>query len=82
MGKGGKNLKRGANGGYWSVTIGAKKISDGEVIVGYMTTLEYCVGKQPNGVKTDWLMHEYWYESCDDNQKVCMCFLGSKLLRL
>ncbi|XP_010497634.1 PREDICTED: NAC transcription factor 29-like, partial [Camelina sativa] len=62
-GRGGRQKKRGSNGGYWSATVAAKKINAGNGIVGYKTILDYYVGKQPNGVKGDWLMQEYWLES-------------------
>ncbi|XP_019096491.1 PREDICTED: NAC transcription factor 29-like [Camelina sativa] len=72
IGKNGKKQNRGDDsGGYWNATVGAKQIYAGQDDVGYVTALEYCVGRPPNGVKTDWLMHEYWFESSsDDNDKV------------
>ncbi|CAH8268833.1 unnamed protein product [Arabidopsis lyrata] len=67
IGEAGRNKKRVANGGYWNATVATKRIDAGNGIVGYKISLEYYVGKQPNGVKGDWLMHEYWFESSDDN---------------
>lgn len=79
----GKKHKRGTNGGYWHATVATQKVyKDGESDVGNKTALAYYVGKQPNGVKTDWLMHEYWFpQSSHDNDKVCIYFLVPKLLR-
>ncbi|XP_023644274.1 NAC domain-containing protein 30 [Capsella rubella] len=62
-GKGGINQKRGDNGGYWHATVATKDVLDGQGnIIGHDTALSYYVGKQPKGVKTDWLMHEYWVD--------------------
>lgn len=76
-GKGGRNTKRGSNGGYWNSTVATKKIYAGNGMIGYKSALEYYVGKKPKGVKGDWLMHEYWFESSSDvknDKKVkCMC---------
>ncbi|KAG2241827.1 hypothetical protein Bca52824_096331 [Brassica carinata] len=56
----GTKQKRGDhNGGYWHAKALTKKIKAKEGIVGYKTTLNYYNGKQPNGVRTNWLMQEY-----------------------
>ncbi|XP_010507484.1 PREDICTED: uncharacterized protein LOC104784116 [Camelina sativa] len=77
-GKDGKRQKRDAKGGYWHATVASKKIDAGQGLVGYKTALSYYVGKQPNGVKTSWLMHEYWIDQCppsadDDVKDYSMC---------
>ncbi|XP_019085598.1 PREDICTED: NAC domain-containing protein 86-like [Camelina sativa] len=64
MGKGGKKQKRYDKGGYWHATVGSNEIDGGQGLVGNKTALRYYVGKQPNGVKTSWLMHEYWVDQC------------------
>ncbi|XP_010513033.1 PREDICTED: NAC domain-containing protein 2-like [Camelina sativa] len=64
MGKGGKRQKRVDKGGYWHSKVASKKIDAGQGLVGYKTALSYYVGKQPRGVKTSWLMHEYWIDQC------------------
>ncbi|XP_010513537.1 PREDICTED: NAC domain-containing protein 62-like [Camelina sativa] len=70
MGKGGKKQKRVDKGGYWHATVATKKIDDGG-LVGYKTALANYVGKQPSGVQTDWLVHEYWVdESSADAEKI------------
>ncbi|KAG2322746.1 hypothetical protein Bca52824_015959 [Brassica carinata] len=56
----GTKQKRGDhNGGYWHAKALTKKIKAKEGIVSYKTTLNYYNGKQPNGVRTNWLMQEY-----------------------
>lgn len=71
--EGGKNNKRCVNGGYWKKTVTPEKINAGHGVVGYMSTLNFYVGKQPNGVRGDWLMQEYYFKSSPhSNKKVCM----------
>ncbi|EOA34858.1 hypothetical protein CARUB_v10022440mg, partial [Capsella rubella] len=75
-GKGGINQKRGDNGGYWHATVATKDVLDGQGnIIGHDTALSYYVGKQPKGVKTDWLMHEYWVDrdESDDAKDYALC---------
>ncbi|CAG7905512.1 unnamed protein product [Brassica rapa] len=55
------------NGGYWHSKAVTKKIKVKKDVVGYKTTLNYFVGKQPNGERTNWLMQEYWLESSGHN---------------
>ncbi|KAI4323468.1 hypothetical protein L6164_023070 [Bauhinia variegata] len=56
----GKRPARAASTGYWKAT-GAEKIvfADDGVRVGYKQALVFYEGKPPNGVKTNWMMHEY-----------------------
>ncbi|CAN7013945.1 unnamed protein product [Brassica oleracea var. botrytis] len=56
------------NGGYWHSKAVTKKIKVKKDVVGYKTTLNYFVGKQPNGERTNWLMQEYWLESSGHNK--------------
>ncbi|WZZ52266.1 hypothetical protein YC2023_052373 [Brassica napus] len=58
------------NGGYWHSKAVTKKIKVKKDVVGYKTTLNYFVGKQPNGERTNWLMQEYWLESSGHNKTV------------
>ncbi|KAG5399805.1 hypothetical protein IGI04_014412, partial [Brassica rapa subsp. trilocularis] len=58
------------NGGYWHSKAVTKKIKVKKDVVGYKTTLNYFVGKQPNGERTNWLMQEYWLESSGHNNTV------------
>ncbi|CAF1850524.1 unnamed protein product [Brassica napus] len=60
------------NGGYWHSKAVTKKIKVKKDVVGYKTTLNYFVGKQPNGERTNWLMQEYWLESSGHNKTVCI----------
>ncbi|XP_058069132.1 NAC domain-containing protein 41-like [Magnolia sinica] len=45
--------------GYWQPRGKDDRISTNSPTVGWKTTLEFHTGQAPNGVKTDWLMHEY-----------------------
>ncbi|XP_010431419.1 PREDICTED: NAC domain-containing protein 53-like [Camelina sativa] len=77
IGKDGKRQKRDAKGGYWKATVASKKIDAGQGLVGCKTALSYYVGKRSNGIKTSWLMHEYWIDQCpsadDDVKDYSMC---------
>ncbi|KAJ0245829.1 NAC064 [Hirschfeldia incana] len=68
----GTKQKRGDhNGGHWHAKAVTKTIkAKQQGVVGYKTTLNYYVGKQPTGVRTKWLMKEYWLESSDHNNTV------------
>ncbi|XP_023644273.1 protein BEARSKIN1 [Capsella rubella] len=80
-GKGGINQKRGGNGGYWHAKVATKDVYDGQGnIIGYKSPLTYYVGKQPNGVKTDWLMHEYWvdHDQSDEEKDYALCKIYKK----
>ncbi|ESQ38454.1 hypothetical protein EUTSA_v10029162mg, partial [Eutrema salsugineum] len=67
MHKGGKKQNRGDNGGYWHVTGAATKFNAGNGIFGNKASLVYYTRRKPNGVKTNWLMKEYWLEPCSDD---------------
>ncbi|KAF3581500.1 hypothetical protein DY000_02032484 [Brassica cretica] len=58
------------NGGYLHSKAVTKKIKVKKDVVGYKTTLNYFIGKQPNGERTNWLMQEYWLESSGHNNTV------------
>lgn len=77
------------NGGSWKAITAPKKIKAGGGVVGYKTRLEYCIRKQPNGLKPDWLMNEYWIESSshddkstDDNKVGYECLLGLQVTEI
>ncbi|KMZ67000.1 NAC domain protein [Zostera marina] len=59
----GNRTNRGAGSGYWKVTGGDKpiKASADRRIVGVKKFLVFYRGKSPHGVRTDWVMHEYYY---------------------
>ncbi|CAH2063963.1 unnamed protein product [Thlaspi arvense] len=82
--EGGKNQKRSDDGGTWKAII-TKKIKAGQVVVGYKTALEYHIGKIPNALKSNWLMHEFWVEpsshdksDCDVDHALCKIYLTPK----
>ncbi|GLU10388.1 hypothetical protein SLE2022_271980 [Rubroshorea leprosula] len=54
--------KRDTGDGYWKATGADKKIYNDDsrkIEIGYRKALVFYEGKAPNGVKTDWIMHEY-----------------------
>lgn len=81
MGKSETRHKRDGNDGYWHQTVASIKIDAGEGLIGKKTSLTYFLGKRPHGIKTNWLMHEYWISQSPtggDDVKVCMRFLAPK----
>jgi len=59
----GNRTNRGAGSGYWKATGGDKpiKAASDRRIVGVKKFLVFYRGKPPHGVRTDWVMHEYYY---------------------
>ncbi|KAA3481899.1 NAC domain protein NAC72 [Gossypium australe] len=55
----GSRPARNAGDGYWKATGSDKLICRKGKIIGLKKSLAFYQGKQPKGVKTNWLMHEY-----------------------
>lgn len=57
----GNQTKRTTNSGYWKATGSDKKIvsSKRNQLMGMKKTLVFYRGKSPQGVRTEWIMHEY-----------------------
>ncbi|KAG8650438.1 hypothetical protein MANES_07G040843v8 [Manihot esculenta] len=45
--------------GYWKATGTDKAILDGKKLLGFRKSLDYYEGRQRDGTKTNWKMHEY-----------------------
>ncbi|XP_038683514.1 NAC domain-containing protein 69-like [Tripterygium wilfordii] len=55
-----KRANRKTNGGYWKVTGKERKIMDeNNKEIGTKKTLVFYQGNVPNGVKTNWVIHEF-----------------------
>ncbi|VVB05894.1 unnamed protein product [Arabis nemorensis] len=66
---GGNRPNCSANGGYWKATGTETKIHAGKGVWGSKRSLDFRIGKQPNGVKTDWIMQEYRLDRPLPNKK-------------
>ncbi|KAH7544639.1 NAC domain-containing protein 2 [Ziziphus jujuba] len=55
----GERPNRAAGSGYWKATGADRPVVSNEDKIGFRKALVFYQGKAPNGVKTDWIMHEY-----------------------
>ncbi|XP_015057729.1 NAC transcription factor 32-like [Solanum pennellii] len=55
----GERPNRAAGTGYWKATGADKPIIHKKVKVGFRKALVFYEGKPPNGIKTNWIMHEF-----------------------
>ena len=57
--KNGIRPNRAAGDGFWKATRADTKITENEIEIGLKKTLVFYKGQPTNGVKTNWIMHEY-----------------------
>ncbi|CAH2051365.1 unnamed protein product [Thlaspi arvense] len=62
----GTRTNRATMAGFWKATGRDKAVYDKTKLIGMRKTLVFYKGRAPNGLKSDWIMHEYRLES-DEN---------------
>ncbi|KAL3850129.1 hypothetical protein ACJIZ3_012011 [Penstemon smallii] len=64
----GKRPNRAAGTGFWKATGGDIEVLHHDEVVGFKKSLVFYDGKPPNGVKSNWIMHEFTV-NIDSNTK-------------
>ena len=64
----GKRPSRIAGVGYWKACAPDKDITNNGIKLGAKKPLLYYEGLPPNGIKTNWMMHEYVATGCEREQ--------------
>ncbi|XP_050238610.1 NAC domain-containing protein 86 [Mercurialis annua] len=74
----GFRTNRATRGGYWKSTGKDRRVNSQNTAIGMKKTLVYYRGRAPQGIRTDWVMHEYRLDTSAIQDCYALCRVFKK----